>query len=77
LSDPQEAEHRAQIFELLHRLAERRNELAPPLATITERDGKPAEIRFLREPTPEERARLRAAYPDAVEVEARETVLVW
>ncbi len=57
---------------------ERVTELAPePLATITERQGRPTEIHFLREPTLEERARVRAEYPDALEVEARETALVW
>ncbi len=76
-TEPQEATHRKHIFDHLFALSEQRQKLAPPLATITERDGEPTEIRFLRKPTPEERDRLRAKYPDAVEVESRETVLVW
>jgi transcriptional regulator with XRE-family HTH domain len=76
-TEPQEAEQTARIFAHLKDVSDRRQELDPPLATITERQGMPTEIHFLREPTLEERARLRAEYPDALEVEARETVLVW
>lgn len=49
----------------------------PPLATISQHEGERARITYHREPTSEERARLRAEYPDAEEVEDLEAVLVW
>ena len=68
-------EERAEIFEGLEKLAKRRQELAPPLATITEAAGEKTRIAYLRVPTADERARLRAEYPDAVEVE--DAILVY
>jgi transcriptional regulator with XRE-family HTH domain len=67
----------ALILAKLRELGKRRQELSPPLATITERAGSLPEIIYHREPTDEERARLRAEYPDAVELEDRGAVLVW
>jgi transcriptional regulator with XRE-family HTH domain len=80
---PVSAEDAGQLAEVgrkLDILRERMAELAmpsEPLATITDRRDGPTEIHFLREPTLEERARVRREYPDALEVEARETAVVW
>ncbi len=76
-TEAEEAERRKRIFDHLRDVDEQRQKIAPPLATVTERDGKPAEIIYHRTPTPEERVRLQAEYPDAVEIEDREPVLVW
>ncbi len=73
-----DAERLSEVGRKLDIINERMVELAPtPLATITERLDRPTEIHFLREPTPEERARLRAEYPDAIEAEARQVALVY
>ena len=76
-TEAEEAARRARIFDHLKDVGNRHQELAQPLATVTERCGLPAEIIYHRTPTPEERARLRAEYPAAVELEDREPVLVW
>jgi transcriptional regulator with XRE-family HTH domain len=47
-----------------------------PYAVITERLDRPTEIRFLRPPSPEERARVMAEHPDADVVEAEEEARV-
>jgi transcriptional regulator with XRE-family HTH domain len=80
LKDPQKRARAAEALEALKGLEERRGELgaAPPepFALITERLGRPTEIRFLRVPSPEERARVMEEHPDAVVVEAEENAIV-
>jgi transcriptional regulator with XRE-family HTH domain len=73
----EDAEHLVEIQRRLTAVTNRIQDLDPPLATIIQRLEEPTEIIYHREPTPDERARLRAEYPDAVEVEDREPVLVW
>jgi transcriptional regulator with XRE-family HTH domain len=73
-----DAERLAEVGRKLDIITERMMELAPtPLATITERLDGPTEIHFLREPTLEERAGLRAEHPGAVVVEAKRVSLVY
>jgi transcriptional regulator with XRE-family HTH domain len=71
----EDRERRDKIFSLLRDLGQRWQDLGGPLATITEREGSPTEINYLRDPTPEERSRLRAEYPNAKEVESITTVV--
>ena len=74
-TEPREAAQRRRVFDHLKAVGEQRQKLAPPLATITEANGETTRIAYLRVPTAEERARLRAEYPDAVEVE--DAILVY
>jgi len=60
-------EQRAKIFALLKKYDKRRHDLDPPLATIVERGDLPTEIIYHRPATPEEQAKLRADYPNAIE----------
>jgi transcriptional regulator with XRE-family HTH domain len=78
---PDEQKRLAGLNILISRYAERIRKLAPPLARIERRllepdPSKPfrekVRIVFLRPPTPEERAKLEAKYPDAEVVEADE-----
>jgi transcriptional regulator with XRE-family HTH domain len=67
-----------EVLEELDNVEKRMAELAPePLATIVMRLDEPTEVIYHRDPTDAERARLRREYPDALEVEARETALVY
>jgi len=72
LADALEAKEKRMIID------RRMMELAPmPLATIVMRSDEPTQIIYLRDPTGEERARLREEYPDAVEVEAPQVALAY
>ena len=79
---PAEQKRLAELNALLKVLVARHRELAPPLAQIERRllepdPSKPfrekVRVVFLRPPTPEERAKLKAEYPDAEVVETYET----
>ena len=73
-----DAERLSEVGRKLDIINERMVELAPtPLATITERLDGPTEIHFLREPTLEERARVRAQFPAAIEVAVRQVALAY
>jgi hypothetical protein len=72
LADALEAKEKRMIID------RRMMELAPsPLATIVTRLDEPTQIIYLRDPTDEERTRLRAEYPDAVEVETKQVALAY
>jgi transcriptional regulator with XRE-family HTH domain len=72
LADALEAEEKRMIIE------KRMMELSPtPLATIVMRLDEPTQVIYHRDPTDEERAGLRAEYPDAIEVEARQVALAY
>ena len=72
LADALEAEEKRMIID------RRMMELAPtPRATIVMQLDEPTQIIYLRDPTDEERAGLRAEYPGAVEVEAKQVALAY
>jgi transcriptional regulator with XRE-family HTH domain len=71
----EDAEHLAEIQRKLTAVTSRMQKLDPPLATILQRLDGPTKIIYHRPPTSEEQARLRAEYPDAVEVE--DAILVY
>ena len=72
LADALEAEEKRMIIDK-HMM-----ELAPtPLATIVMRLDEPTQVIYHRDPTDEERAGLRAEYPGAVEVEAKQVALAY
>jgi transcriptional regulator with XRE-family HTH domain len=58
-------------YDRLRMIEEALNELDPPVARITLRRGRPAEVQFYREPTPEELAKLNEEYPNHVIVDTR------
>ncbi len=78
---PVSAEDAGQLAEVGRKLDiinARVTELAPgPLATIVMHPGEPTQAIYHRDPTDEERARLRAEYPDALEVEAKQVALAY
>ncbi len=66
------------VLEELDNVEKRMMELAPtPLATIVMRLDEPTWAIYHRDPTDEERAGLRAEYPDAIEVEAKQVALAY
>ncbi len=68
----------AEVGRKLDIINERMVDLAPePLATIVMHLGEPTQIFYHRDPTDEERTRLRAEYPDAVEVEAKQVAFAY
>jgi len=72
LADALEAEEKRMIID------RRMMELAPaPLATIAMHLDEPTWVIYHRDPTDDERARLIAEYPDAVEVEAERVALAY
>ncbi len=72
LADALEAGEKREIID------KRMMELAPtPLATIAMQLDEPTRIIYLRDPTDDERARLIAEYPDAVEVEAQQVAFAY
>ncbi len=72
LADALEAEEKRTIID------RRMMELAPaPLATIAMHLDEPTWVIYHRDPTDDERARLIAEYPDAVEVEAERVALAY
>jgi transcriptional regulator with XRE-family HTH domain len=72
LADALEAKEKRMIID------RRMMELAPPpLATIVMRLDEPTQIIYHRDPTDEERARVRTEYPDAVEIEAKQVALAY
>ncbi len=72
LADALEAEEKRMVID------RRMMELAPaPLATIAMHLDEPTWVIYHRDPTDDERARLIAEYPDAVEVEAERVALAY
>ena len=72
LADALEAEEKRTIID------RRMMELAPaPLATIAMQLDEPTWVIYHRDPTDDERARLIAEYPDAIEVEAQQVALAY